>query len=172
MRYYELSQVLGEGERLSSLECAAVCAILAAAGPQRSRMLGTLYKDERTQQLEVYAIMEKMYALILLSYSLPFPSVLVLTSLLRYLERILRKHEVEKFAQRLKPHQMAVLSDGSTVLDRAVTEHNLLSASRLYNNISFTELGTLLDIAPAKVRESHCHLTLNPLHRQRSLPHV
>jgi len=115
---------------MASLDCAAICAVLAAAGPQRSRVLSTLYKDERTQQIETYAIMEKMY-----------------------LERILRKHEVEKFALRLKPHQMAVLSDGSTVLDRAVTEHNLLSASKLYNNITFVELGTLLDIAPEKAEK-------------------
>lgn len=35
----------------------------------------------------------------------------------------------------LKPHQMALLPDGSTVLGRAVMQHNLLSASKLYNNI-------------------------------------
>ena len=40
---------------------------------------------------------------------------------------------------------------GSTILDRAVIEHNLLSASKLYNNISFEELGSLLEIPPAKV---------------------
>ena len=40
---------------------------------------------------------------------------------------------------------------GSTILNRAVTEHNLLSASKLYNNISFAELGSLLEIPPSKV---------------------
>lgn len=29
-------------------------------------------------------------------------------------------------------------------------EHNLLSASKLYNNITFEELGALLEITPAK----------------------
>lgn len=48
----------------------------------------------------------------------------------------------------LKPHQRAVLPDGSTVLERAVTEHNLAAASKLYNNIFFAELGTLLNCAP------------------------
>ena len=43
---------------------------------------------------------------------------------------------------------------GSSVLDRAVIEHNILSASKLYNNISFDELGRLLAIPPAKV---HVH---------------
>lgn len=40
---------------------------------------------------------------------------------------------------------------GSSILDRAVIEHNILSASKLYNNISFEELGRLLAIPPAKV---------------------
>ena len=32
-------------------------------------------------------------------------------------------------------------------------EHNLLSASKLYNNISFEELGSLLEIPPAKAEK-------------------
>lgn len=40
---------------------------------------------------------------------------------------------------------------GSSILDRAVIEHNLLSASKLYNNITFEELGALLEIPAAKV---------------------
>lgn len=40
---------------------------------------------------------------------------------------------------------------GATILERAVIEHNLLSASKLYNNIRFSELGNLLDIQPDKV---------------------
>jgi len=130
MRYYELSQIVGETERAEALQYAIVCAILASAGPQRSRMLATLYKDERSSKTEVYSILEKMY-----------------------LERILRKPEVTKFSSLLKPHQMATLGDGTTVLDRAVTEHNLLSASRLYINITFVELGTLLDISPEKAEK-------------------
>jgi len=130
LRYYDLSQIVAEAERLEALQYAVVCAILAAAGPQRSRMLATLYKDERSSKVEVYPILEKMY-----------------------LERILRKPEVEKFAKQLKPHQMALLSDGSTVLDRAVIEHNLLSASKLYKNITFAELGQLLSIPPEKAEK-------------------
>jgi COP9 signalosome complex subunit 4 len=46
------------------------------------------------------------------------------------------REEVEAFSSTLKPHQMALLPDGSTVLSKAVMQHNLLSASKLYNNIS------------------------------------
>lgn len=129
-RYYELSQIVSERERLDALKCAVVCAILANAGPQRSRMLATLYKDERCSKLDVYDILEKMY-----------------------LERVLRKPEVQKFSADLKPHQLAILADGSTVLDRAVIEHNLLSASKIYNNITFAELGSLLEITPEKAEQ-------------------
>ena len=41
---------------------------------------------------------------------------------------------------------------GSTILERAVIEHNLLAASKLYNNISFEELGALLEISSTKVK--------------------
>lgn len=131
MRYYELSQLLfSEQERIDALKAAVTCAILAKAGPQRSRVLATLYKDERSSRLGIYDILEKMY-----------------------LERVLRKEEVQKFAGGLKEHQMAKLADGSTVLDRAVIEHNLLSASKIYNNITFAELGSLLEISPEQAEQ-------------------
>lgn len=46
---------------------------------------------------------------------------------------------------------LTVSTLGSSILDRAVVEHNLLSASKLYNNITFQELGALLEIPSAKV---------------------
>eukprot|EP01116_Phalansterium_solitarium_P015836 TRINITY_DN353_c1_g1_i12.p1 TRINITY_DN353_c1_g1~~TRINITY_DN353_c1_g1_i12.p1 ORF type:complete len:417 (+),score=127.58 TRINITY_DN353_c1_g1_i12:67-1251(+) len=130
LRYYELSQLVAEHERLEALQYAVICAILAAAGPQRSRMLSTLYKDERSAQLDVFPILDKMY-----------------------MERILRPAEVERFASVLKPHQMALRADGSTVLAAAVVEHNVLAASRLYNNVSFGELGALLDVPPERAEK-------------------
>ena len=60
---------------------------------------------------------------------------------------------MDTFSETLQPHQIATLADGSTVLDRAVTEHNLLSASKLYKNISFSELGSLLGIDANKAEK-------------------
>merc|ERR1712080_369581 len=62
-RYNELSYktVIHDSERMTALRNATICTILAAAGQQRSRMLATLYKDERCQQLSCYTILEKMY---------------------------------------------------------------------------------------------------------------
>ena len=43
------------------LSMAIKCTILAAAGPQRSRMLATLYKDERCSKLPLYPFLGKVY---------------------------------------------------------------------------------------------------------------
>ena len=139
LRYYDISQIekrqigdeeINEEALEQALSAAVTCTILAAAGPQRSRVLATLYKDERCSKLKIYPILQKVY-----------------------LERILRKPEIDAFAEELKPHQQALLPDNFTVLDRAMIEHNLLSASKLYTNISFNELGTLLGIPPHKAEK-------------------
>lgn len=128
-RYNELSYrtIVDEGERMTALKNALICTVLASAGQQRSRMLATLFKDERCQHLPAYSILEKMY-----------------------LDRIIRRSELQEFEALLQLHQKANTLDGSSILDRAVFEHNLLSASKLYNNITFVELGALLEILPSK----------------------
>lgn len=146
------------------LSAAVTCAILSPAGPRRSRLLATLYRDERSSQLSHYNILSAMY-----------------------LDRIIKPQEVEDFAGMLAEHQKAKLGpsalivvpgaddeqdeednndvamDGSTqgvngkssikrkrgpedVLDKAIMEHNLLSASLIYSNITFSGLGRLLSL--------------------------
>jgi len=84
-----------------------------------------------------------------------------------FLDHILRSTEIKEFESTLKPHQLAKIAMSSndrvaasdepeegastrtgpaTVLDRAVMEHNLLASSKIYNNITFRGLGTLLDL--------------------------
>jgi len=135
-RYHQLSQLttrtfgemtVSDDDMMTSLSMAVTCAVLAPAGPQRSRTLGTLYKDERSHSIPSYGVLEKMF-----------------------MERLLRKDEVEAFAATLATHQKAVLEDGSTVLDRAVTEHNMQAVSRLYSNITFDQLASLLGITAEK----------------------
>jgi len=125
--------------------------VLAPAGPNRSRVLASLYRDERTADLPTYNILSKMF-----------------------LDHILRPVEVKEFEKSLKPHQLAKIAISSndrlasagkddisdtepmtstrtgpsTVLDRAVMEHNLLASSNIYNNITFRGLGALLDLTP------------------------
>ncbi|KNZ81463.1 COP9 signalosome complex subunit 4 [Termitomyces sp. J132] len=151
-RYHELSYVgeIDEEERRHMLLAAVTCAVLAPAGPNRSRVLASLYRDERTLDLPTYNILSKMF-----------------------LDHILRPAEVKEFEKTLKPHQLAKIAissndrlasagqyDGmdepaastrtgpATVLDRAVMEHNLLASSQIYNNITFGGLGALLDLTP------------------------
>ena len=45
-------------------------------------------------------------------------------------------------------HQKALTADGSTILEHAVIEHNLLAASKLYNNITFEGLGPVPAYSP------------------------
>lgn len=154
-RYHELSYVgeIDEEERRHMLTAAVTCAVLAPAGPNRSRVLASLYRDERSADLPTYNILSKMF-----------------------LDHILRPTEIKEFEKTLKPHQLAKIAissndrlasasnDGSytddnepatstrtgpsTVLDRAVMEHNLLASSKIYNNITFRGLGALLDLTP------------------------
>ncbi|TMW64471.1 hypothetical protein Poli38472_011351 [Pythium oligandrum] len=130
LRYYEFSQTkpdeVDPDNLLELLKKGVTCAILASAGPQRSRLLGTLYKDERVKNSEYFPILEKMYT-----------------------EQLIRRPELVQFEQSLLPHQKAVLANGFTVLENAFLEHNLLAASRVYTSIALEELGKLLEIDAA-----------------------
>lgn len=145
-RYYELSQtgqrVIGgrmvqEEDLAQALGAAVTCAVLAAAGPQRSRLLATLYKDERTARLPVFPFLEKVF-----------------------MERVLRRDEVAAFAETLAPHQTALLPDGATVLERAVMEHNLEAASKLYRNVYVEELAQLLGEPVEKAEAAAARMVL------------
>lgn len=85
-RYNELSYrtIVDENERMTALKKALICTVLASAGQQRSRMLATLFKDERCQHLPAYSILEKMY-----------------------LDRIIRRSELQEFEALLQLHQKA-----------------------------------------------------------------
>lgn len=123
--YFNVSLASGvdESDRLQALSAAITCAVLAPAGPQRSRTLARLYKDDRASSLEEFSILEKMF-----------------------LDRLLNPAEVAAFSKKLAPHQLAQTADGTTVLDKAVIEHNLVAASKLYENITTDALGVILGL--------------------------
>jgi COP9 signalosome complex subunit 4 len=123
--YHALSNepAIDEDERLRALSAAITTAVLAPAGPTRARQLGRIYKDDRAAETAEFSILEKIF-----------------------LDRLLSPSEVAAFAANLQEHQLAKTSDGSTVLDKAVLEHNLVAASRLYQNIPLTALGSLLGV--------------------------
>ncbi|SCZ88176.1 BZ3500_MvSof-1268-A1-R1_Chr10-2g02868 [Microbotryum saponariae] len=151
-RYHEISYIvaLEEADRLRFLRlfrystAAITCAILAPAGPRRSRILSALFRDERSSETPHQTVLAKMF-----------------------LDQTFQPTEIAEFAASLSPHQLArlppaavtVMEDDTTVemgkrgpetlLDRAVMEHNILAASKVYNNITFTGLGHLLGIRPS-----------------------
>ncbi|WAR60300.1 hypothetical protein PtB15_9B237 [Puccinia triticina] len=158
-KYHEISFTanLDEEERESCLSAAVVCGVLAPAGPNRTRLLTGLFRDERSVNLLDYKILSKMV-----------------------LGQIIRDHEMVEFEKRLKAHQLAKLpkmlevSDDEdqdddarlmneagerrrlkkgpeNVFDRAVMQHNLLSVSRIYNRISFKGLGNLVGLTSTAV---------------------
>ena len=78
---------VSEDDLTRALTSACICCILAKAGPQRSRILANLYKDERTRSLPIFPFLQKVY-----------------------LERILRQDEVRPhFTAVAEPHQLLEL---------------------------------------------------------------
>ncbi|PWZ00846.1 hypothetical protein BCV70DRAFT_83244 [Testicularia cyperi] len=148
VRYHELSFMseIDEDDRSMMLSAAVTASILSPAGPQRARTLATLMRDERTQSLPQYTILSKVF-----------------------LDHIIRPDEIAAFEKLLSPHQVAKLAPSNdpvirmqtsasdsasgvrhaplTVLDRAMIEHNVLSASRLYDNITLDGLGALVNLS-------------------------
>eukprot|EP00903_Cladosiphon_okamuranus_P014416 g13382.t1 len=136
VRFYELSLAhtmeieVATDDLLQLLGKAITCAVLGKAGPQRSRQMGVLLRDERVETLARVP-----------GFS---THAQVLTKM--YTEQILRKHEMEAFEESLMDHQKAITAEGLPIPERAVMEHNMVASSRIYDNVSFKELGMLLQI--------------------------
>jgi COP9 signalosome complex subunit 4 len=133
MRYLQISQsseVKDEDHIHEALKRSVLCAVLANAGPARSRTLAMLYSDERTRNLPSFAMLEKMFK-----------------------GRIIRKEEVESFHALLLEHQKVANKQGQSLLQQAVVEHNMLAASQIYRNIHISQLAVLLDLPPAKAEK-------------------
>lgn len=123
--YNQLSYIVGDTDQAKeALKLSVNCAILAQAGPQRSRMLATLYKDDRCHELPSWEILEATY-----------------------MEKMIPPPLRDAFAKGLQKHQLAITADGSTLLDRAIVMHNMLAASKLYDNIDIDQLGAILGIS-------------------------
>ena len=125
--YYDLSlqENVDQEDLLALLGMGLTCAILAPAGPQKSRILSIYHKDMRSQKLEFYEILDKIF-----------------------MARVVKRPDVRGFEESLKPHQKTVSQEGYSVLDKALIEHNIEVISKIYKNISFEELGRFLEIDP------------------------
>jgi len=105
---------------------------VAVAGPQRSKLLSTLHKDEECAKSPLFEILDKVY-----------------------LGRLLLQRDVERFSTLLSKHRHALVDSQHilNVLDMAVIQHNLEACSKLYTNISFSSLARLLQITEGKAQD-------------------
>jgi len=137
-RYYDLSQlgnttdIIDTDDLVEFLGRAATCAILAPSGSQRHRILGLVYKDDRLLQLDSIShfsthssILSKMYKA----------------------QVIKRNNDLVQFEESLAEHQKALMSDGLTIMERALIEHNMVAIGQLYSTIYITALGQLLGVS-------------------------
>ncbi len=140
LKYYQLSQLarrkygketVSAKDTIQALSYAIACAILAPAGPRRSRVLAVLYKDERAWSTPLFGLLQAIH-----------------------MDHLLQAEQVEMLRSLLRPHQVVAQIDGESVVDRAIVEHNLLAASKLYCNIKFKELGALLRVSPEKAEST------------------
>lgn len=140
-QYHELSNTvvlkIPTDEKLQLLGLAVTCAVLGRAGPQRSRILGLLYKDDRLKDLASINGYKSHSS--------------VLTKM--YTERLLFTDELTTFEQSLAAHQRAITSEGWTIVEKAVIEHNMLAASHVYDNITFSQLASLLRLDQAQAEK-------------------
>ena len=112
------------------LAMALTCALLAPAGPQKARILSIIHKDVRSQKLDHYEVLDKLY-----------------------LGKITKRPDVRAFEESLQPHQKTVSPEGFSVLGKALIEHNIEVISKIYQNISFDELGRFLEIPPQQAEQ-------------------
>uniref|UniRef100_A0A0G4FH25 COP9 signalosome complex subunit 4 n=1 Tax=Chromera velia CCMP2878 TaxID=1169474 RepID=A0A0G4FH25_9ALVE len=134
-KYFELSlNPFGmeiDTQDLFQLLCdAATCCVLAPAGPQRSRLLNSLMKEDRIRSVPAFEMVKKMY-----------------------LQRIVTPADLQAFSSTLKEHQVATDKEGVTYLERAVLQHNVLAASRVYKNMRLESFGALLGVEPLKAEK-------------------
>lgn len=135
MPFMELSQsdsdLLEKSTKDDCLKQAILCTVLATTGPRRSRIMAQLYSDSRSQALPSFPILEKMFR-----------------------GQIIRSNEADKFGQLLEPKHIVQDSNGKTSLENAITKHNLVAASKVYNNIRLEQLAELLGLASSAEAEA------------------
>jgi COP9 signalosome complex subunit 4 len=139
-RYHELSEPspdIDADESIQMLGRAATCAILAPSGPQRQRILGQIYKDDRLRQLD----------------SLPdfATHATLLTKMYRH--QIIKPNELTDFEKSLAEHQKATMGDGLTIMERGVVEHNMIAVSILYRTVYLEDLARILGVSTAKAEK-------------------
>ncbi|KAJ2379053.1 hypothetical protein IW150_000418 [Coemansia sp. RSA 2607] len=114
-------------EQREMLDRAIRCVVLAAAGPQKMRVMAGLHREKLARSLASFGLLENMV-----------------------LKRLIRPDELDAFGAqaRLSPETLETLV-------RAVREHNVFVLSSLYSSMRFAQLGRSLGI-DAEEAEATC----------------
>ncbi|KAJ1983564.1 hypothetical protein H4R33_004702 [Dimargaris cristalligena] len=169
-KYYDasLATQLSEDDRMSALSRAMVCAIIASTGPQRTRALAQLFKDDRTRTSPLFPMLEKMYH----------------GGLIQNAEIVAFRHALAELGGDNRADLAAALPSPSTsgshnsttrtntnlplgsglksrlegevdpaVLNQAIWEHNLIAASQIYTDMTLDHLARLLGDIPVEQAE-------------------
>lgn len=128
-KYYSVSlePAVAEADRLACLAQATLAAILAPAGPPRKDVLRRLHNDERAEQLPQRQLLDRAFR-----------------------DQVLSATDAAQLETYLAPHQLAAMPDGTTVVSRALSDHNILAISRVYADVRIASLAALLELAPAR----------------------
>ena len=114
MRYYELSRAddakIDREELTTLLAKAVTCALLGNAGPQRSRILTLLYKDERLDDLERSADFAGHARVLKRTVT----------------GQLVRTRDTAQFLASLMPHQPALLAAGLPIPEAAMLQRTSL----------------------------------------------
>jgi len=138
--------VVNADDLLEFLGRAATCAVLAPGGPQCQRILGLVFKDERLAELDSLPNFQTHSAIV--------------TKM--YMNQVIRHNaDLIKFEESLSDHQKAIGSDGCTIIEKAVMEHNMVAVSHLYDSIYLVELGDLLGIDKEKAEKMAAEMITN-----------
>ena len=174
VKYEDVSrrgQALGfpADQLLHFLSQAVRCILLAPVGPARVRIMSSLSRDDRIAFIQVRAWGAGRGRTVVLRPSplLPRPPPSfplhtrtltptpplqppMLLSMLQRMstERLISAPDAAAFEATLPQHCRAANAAGVTIFGKAVAEHNVLAASRVYKNISFASLGVVLGMAP------------------------
>uniref|UniRef100_A0A1B0FCI2 PSMD12/CSN4-like N-terminal domain-containing protein n=1 Tax=Glossina morsitans morsitans TaxID=37546 RepID=A0A1B0FCI2_GLOMM len=124
-RYIDLSSI--PHISLPVLQRAIVCTILSPVCQERSMLLAQLHQDNRIKNLLAHDIIEKMH-----------------------LQIVVNRPELQIFETLLQEHHKTITTDGTSVYDRAIIEHNVMACDKICDIISFEALaavsGTPIDV--------------------------
>eukprot|EP00770_Monocercomonoides_exilis_P012232 MONOS_12174.1-p1 / transcript=MONOS_12174.1 / gene=MONOS_12174 / organism=Monocercomonoides_exilis_PA203 / gene_product=GG23321 / transcript_product=GG23321 / location=Mono_scaffold00656:2625-4413(+) / protein_length=383 / sequence_SO=supercontig / SO=protein_coding / is_pseudo=false len=128
-KYYPLSITIPSICGRDTLLSAISCTLLAPPSEQRARLISSLNNDERVKKLPVYHVINKIF-----------------------LNRLVTSDEDKHLMETaMSPFHMPFL-------ERAILQHNIVSSSLLYDNITIDQLGALLKVDAVKAEKETAKL--------------